>query len=196
MIRSASLIRVYRVKPFHQIVEELALGIGDLLLEGSEVHNGHSISLIRGLMVERFDLALPRLCLRKSCPDIPNPDAISTSFWMEKSFHPSCHHLDSLDEIVDFLFEPIAHIGIDFVIHWAFKKQDLHDLGVLGNPSVFLRAWSRFMASGESFISTLWKRGALADWMVIFAKLPSGFWSVPDTSEIDVDLIVKIRAST
>jgi hypothetical protein len=56
MIRSGSLIRAYRVKPFHQKVEELALGIGDLLLEGSEVHNGHSISLIRGLMVEGFDL--------------------------------------------------------------------------------------------------------------------------------------------
>jgi hypothetical protein len=80
MIRSASLIRVYRVKPFHQKVEELALGIGDLLLEGSEVHNGHSISLIRGLMVEGFDLALPRLFVRKSRPAIPNPDAISTSF--------------------------------------------------------------------------------------------------------------------
>ena len=56
MIRSASLIRGYRVKPFHQKVEELALGIGDLLLEGSEVHNGHPIPLINGLMVERFDL--------------------------------------------------------------------------------------------------------------------------------------------
>jgi hypothetical protein len=56
IIRSASLIRIYRVKPFHQKVEELALGIGDLLFEGSEIHNGHSISLISGLMVERFDL--------------------------------------------------------------------------------------------------------------------------------------------
>ena len=44
------------MKSFHQKVEELALGIGDLLLEGSKVHNGHPIPLISGLMVERFDL--------------------------------------------------------------------------------------------------------------------------------------------
>ena len=44
------------MKSFHQKVEELALGIGDLLLVGSEVHGGHPISLISGLMIERFDL--------------------------------------------------------------------------------------------------------------------------------------------
>jgi hypothetical protein len=56
MIKSASLIRNDRVKSFHQKVEELALGIGDFLLDRSEVHNRHSIALIRGLMVKRFDL--------------------------------------------------------------------------------------------------------------------------------------------